>query len=411
MTVVAYFIFIAAIDINVYRFAENYVEFWYQIPVNQVFALDELNAAKEDTIFKEYSYRLDIYNIADDDSGYFEGTKGALVIPEQRHDYFIDYIPAYLYPGEFLYTLAIETGDYAVSYDGAIQLSADTSGLFCSDLILGKKNHDENLVCHGYTFRPKIPAHFTEYDNLFTYMEIYGLIPDSLLYSIQYRIVDSLENIVFEHAERRIKYDFVQIDTCYTSLHNYIDGSYKLTVCVYDPSQCDTLICEAEFRVVTSLDMVANAVFYSDIQHLLSPEEYKDFLKLDVHEKKVYLKKFWSTRNYWEFEKRIIEVDAQLGTPFALGRDTDRGRIYIQLGPPEWIDSRSMEKTWLYEDLKAGARVGSPCQIWHYDGRGIRLLFCDTNKDGDFELLGYFGAHEEYEEFLKDHQELMGYFD
>lgn len=52
---------------NIYRFEGNYVEAWYQVPLSQIISPEESLSTLKDTIFKKYSYRLNIYSKEKDD--------------------------------------------------------------------------------------------------------------------------------------------------------------------------------------------------------------------------------------------------------------------------------------------------------------------------------------------------------
>ncbi len=395
-------------NIAIYRFEENYVEIWYQIPVSQVFSPQELQSAPFDSIFKEYQYRFDIHNNITNDSAQIEGTKGALIRHNQRSEYFIDYIPIFLYPGTFDYRLTFTSAGAASVFEGRIDMSGDTLIISCSDLILGRKNAGESFICHGHAFTPSIDGRYSNSCTLFSFLAIYGIVPDSLYYQSRYTITDRASAVVFEKQRRYLKHDYSQIDTLTISLNDYIEGQYLFSITVTDSSSGSSFSQSKEFRIVTLFDETAGMTFNQDIHYLISRKEFDGFRRLSNHDKKVYLKKFWSKRDYWQFEKRLLEANAKFSTPFLIGSDTEQGRAYINLGPPDWIDYRAMEQTWKHEDLRR-TKIGGSRQIWHYDAKGLRLLFCDTDGDGNFELLGALSAKDEWQETLKDLKEIMGY--
>jgi GWxTD domain-containing protein len=198
------------------------------------------------------------------------------------------------------------------------------------------------------------------------------------------------------------------IDTLTMDLKGYLEGTYGFSVSFVDPSANMPVSRTKQFRIISLFDETAGKIFYEDIQYLVAKEDYRKFKALSVHERKKYLKEFWAKRDYWQFEKRLLEANAKFATPFLMGSDTEQGRVYIQLGPPDWIDFRAMEQTWLWEDM-LGTKIGGSSQLWHYDSRGFRLLFCDSNDDGNYELLGAMTIKDEWREILKTYKEITGY--
>ncbi|MGQ9847574.1 MAG: GWxTD domain-containing protein [Bacteroidales bacterium] len=387
-------------DVAIYRFKDGYSEIWYQIPVSQIFSLEELSSVAKDSIFKKYYYCINVYDVLKQDSSFFEGMKGGFVHIKQKEDYFIDYIPVYLYPGKFSYRLTIGTLGEQSEFEGKIEIDDDTLLLSCSDLILGRENKKGHFLCHGYAFTPVIDGMFINSNTLFSFIEIYNLFPDSSYYKIQYRIVDSSGTVVLESHRQQQKLNYSQVDTFTTKLADLIDGSYIFSIVIFDISSNSTISRSKKFRIISSYDETSNRKFYKEIKYLVSNEEYKRWCCLSEDEKKVYLKKFWAKRDYQQFEKRLLEADEKFSTPFIRGRDTGQGHIYIQLGPPDWIEYR--------EDIRSPAQKNS-CQIWHYESRGKRLLLVDSNNDGDFELVGEVSGRDVFEDYLEDHEEIKGY--
>lgn len=77
---------------------------------------------------------------------------------------------------------------------------------------------------------------------------------------------------------------------------------------------------------------------------------------------KQYFYNFWMTRNalepelaWMEYKREVIKVNKQFGTFGLKGYNTDRGRVYLQYGPP---DSRNVVNT----DPRA-----YPYEIWQYN--------------------------------------------
>jgi len=361
--------------LDCYRFENNYVEVWYRIPVSLLFSPNELESAEENTVLKKYSYRFDIYDKMMNDSAYIEGIKGAHITSDQQNSYFIDYLPVYLYPGNFCYRFLIESDGYKAFHEGEVEIPSDTAVLTCSDVILGTKVREEQFMCHGYAFTPSVALKFTNQDTLFSYVEIYGLQPDSLHYDVKYHLIDSLGNIVYGVEEKRLKYAYVQIDTHIVTLNNFIDGEYAFFVEISDSALNTAISSRRVFNIKSLFDETTQMKYYYDIQYLVPAREYKKFCSFNEHEKKVYLKKFWSEKDYWQFEKRLFEADDEFSTRSLKGRNSERGKYYIKYGPPE---SR---------EITAMLEWGRQLELWYYYGKGQEVLFCDIKNDGNPQLI------------------------
>jgi len=76
------------------------------------------------------------------------------------------------------------------------------------------------------------------------------------------------------------------------------------------------------------------------------------------------------------FYSRIEYANARYGTGFQPGWKTDRGRVYIALGDPDFIDSHP------YETMQ------KPYEIWEYSTLHVKYYFVDQYMLGDFRLTG-----------------------
>ncbi len=363
------------LTVDSYRFENSYVEIWYRIPVGMFYVPDELQLIDKDAVLKKYLYHFSIFDKIMNDSAYIEGIKGAHITPDKQKSYFLDYLPVHLYPGDFCYRFVIESDDYEAVHEGVIEIPPDTVLFTCSDIILGTKASKDRFVCHGSAFTPSVALEFANHDTLFSYIEIYGLQPDSLYYEVKYHLIDTLNNIVYENEDRRLKYSYSQIDTHTINLDDFIDGNYTFLVEVFDSASNSSVSCREEFSIKSSYNEIARMKFYYDIKYLVTPREYKRFRSFSEHEKKVYLKKFWTNENYWQFEERILEATDKFSTRSLKGSDSERGKYYIKNGSPEAIEIIPM-LDW-----------GRQLELWHYYGRGQDVLFCDIKNDGNPQLI------------------------
>jgi GWxTD domain-containing protein len=360
-----------------FRFDEGYAEVWYQIPIRQAYVFSQHES--HDTIFIQYSYRFTVYEEHHQDSSSTTGVKGTYITPAQQEGHLIDYIPITLYPGTFHYLLEIELDSSTLFSQGTIDIPSDTLIFDCSDIVLGRRS-GEALGFHNAPLIPAVSSEFLNYDTLFSYIELYGLVPDSLYYAIHYLIVDSAHITVLDKHESRLKYAYSQIDSFTIYCNDYIDGMYTLTITVTDHASNTSLSRSKRFRIHS--DNTAELKFYYDIQYIVDPAEFRKFNMLSQHEKDVYLKQFWKDHDYVQYEKRIDDADAGFSTRSLLGRNTERGLFYIKNGPPDEIEVIPM------------AGWARPFEVWHYYRDGYDVLFCDTKDDGNPRFMKTFRAGE-----------------
>ena len=96
---------------------------------------------------------------------------------------------------------------------------------------------------------------------------------------------------------------------------------------------------------------------------------------------------FWLTRNpqdpegaWLAYQKQVDYVQKAFGSKLVKGYRTDRGRVYLQYGPPNDIKDAPFDPT------------AYPYQIWHYyhlqDQNNVKFIFwCPAEVTNDYELL------------------------
>ena len=145
-----------------------------------------------------------------------------------------------------------------------------------------------------------------------------------------------------------------------------------LDAVVLDPSTENQVPADAEITFAGAIDSARLELYLLSHQPLASTNEF-DFIKGLVASKNAknqrrYLEHFWKRRSpnnpagMWaDYQKRIDYVEATFATRNYRGFQTDRGRVYLQYGPPNLIHN---EKT----DLKRNPNATDvlPYQIWHY---------------------------------------------
>ncbi len=129
--------------------------------------------------------------------------------------------------------------------------------------------------------------------------------------------------------------------------------------------------------------------FYKKARLLMTKQEEEVFLNLpDEKSRRAFIKEFWEIRDpnpYTEVNEYKEEIEKRFeyasrffkeaGRP---GWDTDRGRIYILLGPPDSVRDYPMLSGY-YKGV----------QIWLYGNYRLGLQFVDKEGDGRYELITY----------------------
>jgi len=137
-----------------------------------------------------------------------------------------------------------------------------------------------------------------------------------------------------------------------------------------------------------------------DVAYIISDTERKAFMSLSNDEERdAFIEQFWRRRNpnpdspeneaREEHYRRIAYANEHYaaGKP---GWKTDRGRIYIEWGPPDSIDSHPSGG--LYDrpfDEGGGTTTTFPFEVWHYRylpglGENINIEFVDSCQCGDY---------------------------
>jgi len=333
--------------VNPYRFDGGYTEVWYHLSIGE---LTTNSRTADEAVFERYSFLLQIFNRETGDSARVTGEKRVRVTAGNSTDNIIDYIPLQLYEGIFEYTFLIESDFDTFFVAGDVEIPADTFLFSCSDLVLGKQNRKTDFSFHEYALIPAIDQHFSRRDTLVSYVEIYGLIPDSLNYVTNYRIVDSTEHIVFDKHRAQLKHMYTQVDTCTIPLYDFTDGTYLLSVEIADPALRTTLWCTRSLIIATEWNELSSVRSRSDIDD--------------------------------ELQRRLLEADQSFSVGTVPGRMSERGAYYVQHGEPDYIERLPMIE-W-----------ARPLELWHYSSTNEEVLFCDTKEDGDYQLIATFREGE-----------------
>ena len=151
--------------------------------------------------------------------------------------------------------------------------------------------------------------------------------------------------------------------------------------------------------------------FLDIIRYIVTPQEESIFRELPPEDRAEFAAEFWKRRDpdlateTNEFRDRYFSRLAAADKAFRAGIPgwmTDRGRIYILLGPPTDVIKKSMGehttelskrgRDLSIDLLEEGARTERPTEIWMYNqypdyfSGPLRLVFVDYDSTGDYKL-------------------------
>ena len=116
---------------------------------------------------------------------------------------------------------------------------------------------------------------------------------------------------------------------------------------------------------------------------IITPAEKKTYLALPPEAREKFQEEFWQNKSIArdEYYRRLQYIDSMYGSSKpASGANTDPGRVYLSLGPPNRITRIP------------SSRILVPLEIWYYDSvpgvlnTELRLIFYQKNSIGFLKL-------------------------
>ena len=141
----------------------------------------------------------------------------------------------------------------------------------------------------------------------------------------------------------------------------------------------------------------------NDVVYIISDEERKAFQTIMTdEEREKFVEQFWARRDptpgteenefKQEHYRRIAYANEHFGTLSTAGWRTDRGRIYIQYGPPDEIESHASGGVYQRPISQGGGETETfPFEQWRYRfingiGQNIILEFVDKTMTGEYRM-------------------------
>lgn len=244
--------------------------------------------------------------------------------------------------------------------------------------------------------------------NLMFYAELYHVNVDPFI--VRSEIVSSFGRTMSAKTQERSGKHDSRVEVGSFNIGKMPSGVYTLIVSVDEPTKTAKLsqsksfyvfnpdipfdsaeaasvadLIAAEFTAMGESELDEN---FSMAQYIATSGEKSIWQSLSGSEsKRKFLTKFWRDRDddqvtpfneyYAEYKQRVAVSNEQFRTAFRAGWRTDRGRVYILYGPPDYVDRKSNES-----DMK-------PHEIWRYDyiEGGVDFVFVDRSGFNNFELV------------------------
>lgn len=299
----------------------------------------------------------------------------------------------------------------------------------------------------GYDMEPYINDFFPEQiSTLNYYCEIYNInreTRDPQVYAVSYiEVLETGKVLEFTHTAQRLQRDTIIPVFGSIDIAQLASGNYNLVVEIRNHDNDIMLYKRVPFfRSNPNLEKLidntpASATFASSLNdeaelnnyiEALAPianeAERRDIYEIikrpGIEEKQLFLYKFWTRREplnadgaWLEYKKRVDYVNKNFSWPKTKGIQTDRGRVYLQYGAPDFVRDEknfvsmnkfgsgvtvnvSSEAQGLNSDngiTKNGQIFYLPYQLWRYnklpgDDGNRCFLFWDEFRSGFYKLL------------------------
>ncbi len=358
-----------------------YVEFNCEIPY------DELHyQSAENIIFANAIMPFKILDLDRPDSlvdtVYRQFTLPSFSYAAKQQVSFVIQFGTYLTEGRFKYNVEVLSGEKRGVAEAVLEIEKEDYGM--SDILLSSEITIDTL---GDYLRKGdlrvIPRPSHSYDmrfkNLCFYYELYEVIPEAETLTATYRVLDK-EGKTVRKISRSIEKLFpAQAVNCGINIESFEPGAYSLAVTIGDEES--NIVAQKEVAFTISRPQRKKVSYegmphYDQIQYFLSSSEYKEFKNLPDEGKKLFLDRFWQTRNYYEIAGRFEYADEHYRHGDTQGHRTDRGRIYVKYGQPDEIDL----------PLPMELAESRPYEHWQYPN-GDQYIFVDIRGTNDYVLV------------------------
>lgn len=392
------------IQLNFVGYSLNYIERqdekFSEVEISQVFS-------QNDTVVVADKYLL----------------KSPLVIDSLVED-FHDIQKYLLAPGKYRYDLVIKdvnSEQEPISVTKTIKIedmSAELSfsSFVAAESITANPKLQSIFTKVGYDVVPMVGDYYpTEIQNLLYYVEAYNSdagIDDSV-YVVEQKVIGRDVRFDLEEYTRYFRYkgspiqpiakviDISMLPTgAYTLELNLLNRDKKImarTAFDFDRNNTEKVNSLAFESVVLdpafeqSIPIDSTGYYVASLIPISRQGEVKNILRLlkekDKEQNMRYLQAFWKEtasdnpyEGWMKYKQQVLNVERLFATNYQVGFETDRGRVYLQYGPPSS----------LIEQPSSPAEY--PYEIWQYDrinqySNRRFIFYSKTNLNKDYTLL------------------------
>lgn len=210
--------------------------------------------------------------------------------------------------------------------------------------------------------------------------------PDPVTYDIHIRFENDMDEEVFSISDTLAQQGWKSGYSAEVFVAVWAVGSYGVEVDVTEMSSGEKESSKSSIEVLTSLADWEEG--YSDmlekIEYIASREQMSELKDSPPKERRKKWKEFWkeqdptpeTAKNEYQIEYfRRIRYANERFTAFIEGWKTDMGRIYIQYGDPDMVESEPLGNS-----LKSW-------EIWSYYSLRTRFIFVDEMGFGEYTLV------------------------
>jgi len=349
--------------------------------------------------------------------------KGPLVIDsivDDFHDIQRYSLPA----GTYQYELTVNdknSENEPISVEKELEIKEMGRRVKISDLSAAESirpsGEDQNTFSKlGYDVIPMVTNYYpTELQHLPYYVEIYNTdrFYEDSVYVVEQKLVSRGKEMELSRYTRYFRYNVgsVQPIAKYIDIATLPTGAYTLEVNVINRDK--DIIAQEQFDFDRNNTSEMNEIAYqssvldpafeesipkdstgyyvASLIPISSPGEVKNIIKIlkekNNEKNKKYLQAYWKATNpgspfegWIKYKAQVMKVEKLFATNYQVGFETDRGRVYLQYGPPNQLTERPSSPS------------EYPYEIWQYDKIGRfsnkRFVFYSpTNLNQDFRLL------------------------
>lgn len=348
----------------------------------------ELSYQREENLFKSaFKIRL---NLSGDKKVTKEWNKTSYISSYQsakkRNLHILDQINLLLKPGKYNLKIEIVSDSNTNSVQKLFKIESSPKGLYLSDIQLATKIECTDslgkFIKNGLRIIPNPQCIFgRRYSVLYAYSEIYNLNPENN-YEVSYSILNESDELVQKLSPKILPASSKNVtEVAEINVKNFEEGNYLLKIEVLQGEI--TASKEKNFSVAKRIakeEFTAEELkYYNLIKYIASSKELEFYNNLADEVKHNFLVNFWGKAGkelLHNLMERVKYSDDTFATIGELGRDSDRGRIWIRYGKPDEIEQYPYEVEY------------NSCEKWIYFRQGgIAFIFVDKAEDGRYELM------------------------